>query len=114
MKKIIIMALTAPSYCGGNANCRDISISAAWYGQSYFLDGAERNYSWAVLPNVSNTMLTNCSGLAYKCYRYGAGFTYKIEVRIQGMPHYIVPSTITPTEIFNSRVHNGFSAMYKF
>ena len=105
-----------PEYCNGDTNCRQISVNAAWYGQTYFVNGAGRNYSWFLTAPLSSTTIINCSGLAYKCYRDGAGFIYQISVvdSRTGKLHYATPSMITPDDMLNDRVHNGFSAIYKF
>ena len=105
-----------PEYCNGDTNCRQVSVSAAWYGQTYFVNGAGRNYSWSATAPLSNTQKINCSGLAYKCYRDGAGFYYKIYYKDPntGVVRYINPTIITPLNIMNDRVYNGFSAIYKF
>ncbi len=102
-----------PSYCGGDTNCRNVSISAAWYGQTYFLSGAGRNYTWSLSPDLSSTTKINCSGLAYKCYRDGAGFIYKIK-DITTNFEYATPVKINPNHILECRVYNGFSAIHKF
>ena len=105
-----------PGYCGGDTNCRQVSINAAWYGQTYFVNGAGRYYSWSLLPLLSSTNKVNCSGLAYKCYKDGANFTYQISIidSKTGKKYYATPTTITPDDMLNDRVHNGFSAIYKF
>lgn len=100
-----------PSFCGGNKNCRSVSLNAAWYGGWYFLNGAGQSYQWALLPSLSSTTKINCAGLAYKCYKNGANFTCKIRNR---NGNYITPSKISPAEIFTARVHNGFSNVFKF
>lgn len=105
-----------PEYCNGDTNCRQVSVSAAWYGQTYFVNGAGRNYSWFLTAPLSSTSIINCSGLAYKCYRDGAGFIYQISVvdSRTGKLYYATPSMITPDDMLNDRVHNGFSAIYMF
>lgn len=105
-----------PDYCGGDTNCRNVSINAAWYGQTYFVDGPGRNYTWKATASLSNTQEINCSGLAYKCYRDGAGFIFKVYYKNPntGVVSYITPTIITPLNMMNDRVHNGFSAIHKF
>ena len=91
---------------------RDIPVDAAWYGQTFYIDGAGADNTYSLTGSMTDLTTDYCSSLVWKAYHYGADLdfeTYHDSVSFTG---YRVPSFIYPYDYINDRSHNGFSAVH--
>lgn len=88
-------------------NGRTIPVNAAWYGQTYYIDGAGKNHKYNLAGTIGSTTSDYCSSLVWKCYDNGAGLAF--ETYYNG--YYSIPPIILPYDFINVGAHNGFSAV---
>ena len=93
-------------------NGRTIPVNAAWYGQTWYVDGDGSDNSYSLLGIITAENTDYCSSLVWKCYHFGAGFdflTYHDSPSFTGMK---VPGIIYPYDYINYGNYNGFSAVH--
>lgn len=91
---------------------RTIPVNAAWYGQTWYVDGDGSDNTYSILGIITAQNTDYCSSLVWKCYHFGAGFdflTYHDSPSFTGMK---VPGTIYPYDYINYGNYNGFTAVH--
>lgn len=84
-------------------------INAAWYGQTFYIDGSGKNNKYSLTSSITSLTEDYCSSLVWKCYHYGASYDYEIlEI------NWHIPTVILPYDYINSinMRHNMFSAVH--
>lgn len=91
---------------------RTIPVNAAWYGQTFYIDGDGKDNEYSVASSLTSLEKDYCSSLVWKCYHFGAGFDYKTfydDARV-----WIVPNIILPYDFVNGSysAYNNFTAVH--
>ena len=92
-------------YDGG----RTIPVNAAWYGQTFYIDGDGADNEYSVASTITSLTKDYCSSLVWKCYHYGAGFDFKVlNTTTLAM---VNPVAILPYEFIANASFNNFVAV---
>ncbi|MBQ2932358.1 MAG: hypothetical protein IJE62_05920 [Clostridia bacterium] len=91
---------------------RDIPVDAAWYGHTFYVNGAGADNEYSLVSSLTSLDKDYCSSLVWKCYHYGANFDY--EVLDGGTLEWTIPVTILPYDFIMDGYyqHNNFSIVH--
>lgn len=90
-------------------NRNRIPVKAAWYGKTFYIDGAGRDNIYSIASGLYDSNRDYCSSLVWKCY-HNAGLDFKVQQ--PKTLQWLVPDFITPYNYITYRVGNGFSAVH--